>query len=292
MIAHYSFYMGKTVLIKTKWIFIIAMILLVTWFALKTPTHEGEWHALQAQLPVVERNSEGYQLSNIRNFRYDADGVPTSTDYLTQEYAVDQLVGVWLGLSHFAGYGFAHAFLSFEFVNPEADQGSHFLVLSVEARMRPEQSYSPFKGLFKTYQRINVLGTEEDIIGLRSHVRGEQVYLYPLTLPVEHQHYLFHSLMQETQTLNQQPAFYNTLLHNCVTSLLKHDPDYRFSRHMFDYRVLLPGFGDEFAQEKGWLEQGVDISLLRARGNVPDSVDPKGQGFSQLIRESRQGINL
>lgn len=261
------------------------MILLVAGLSFKRPTHEGEWHLLQAQLPSVDAVSEGYRLNNIRDFRYDADGMPTSTDYLTQEYAVDQLVGVWLGLSHFAGYGFAHAFLSFEFANPAADQDSHFLVVSVEARMRPDQAYNPFKGLFKTYQRMNVLGTEEDIIGLRSHVRGEQVYLYPLTLPVEHQHYLFHSLMQETQTLHQQPAFYNTLLHNCVTSLLKHDPDYRFSRHLFDYRVLLPGFGDAFAQEKGWLEQGVDISLIRFKGNVPAAIDPKQQGFSQQIRQ-------
>ncbi|WP_168926794.1 DUF4105 domain-containing protein [Nitrincola schmidtii] len=268
-----------------KWIFIALFLILLIWIIVKKPSHEGEWHPLQAQLPSVELVADRYKVSNIRDFLYDHEGSVTSANYLTQEYSLDQLIGVWLGLSHFAGYGFAHAFLSFEFANPDAKSDSVFLVVSVEARIRPEQRYSPLKGLFRNYQRINVLGTEEDIIGLRSYVRGEKVYLYPLTLPIEHQHYLFNSLMEETQTLNQQPAFYNTLLHNCVTSLLKHDPDYRFSRHMFDYRVLLPGFGDEFAQEKGWLEQGVDISLLRAKGRISASVNPQEQTFSELIRQ-------
>lgn len=285
MICHYYVQVSILVLMTKKWIFIALFLILLIWIIAKKPSHEGEWHPLQAQLPSVELVADRYKVSNIRDFRYDQEGSVTSANYLTQEYSLDQLIGVWLGLSHFAGYGFAHAFLSFEFANPDAESDSVFLVVSVEARMRPDQSYSPLKGLFRNYQRINVLGTEEDIIGLRSYSRGEQVYLYPLTLPIEHQQYLFHSLMEETQTLNQQPAFYNTLLHNCVTSLLKHDPDYRFSRHMFDYRVLLPGFGDEFAQEKGWLEQGVDISLLRAKGRVSASVDPQEQTFSELIRQ-------
>ncbi|TVQ71101.1 MAG: DUF4105 domain-containing protein [Oceanospirillales bacterium] len=275
-----------SVFITKKWIFIAFILIFFIWILIKKPTHEGEWHLFQTQLPSVEIDTDIYRVSHIRDFRYQNDGTPSSINYLTQEYELDQLVGVWLGLSHFAGYGFAHAFLSFEFANPEDSAASNFLVVSVEARLRPDQRYSPLKGLFQHYQRINVLGTEEDIIGLRSNHREEQVFLYPLTLPDEHQRYLFHSLMIETQSLNQQPAFYNTLLHNCVTSLLKHDPDYRFSRHMFDYRVLLPGFGDEFAQEKGWLEQGVDISLLRAKGRVLASVDPQEQTFSELIRKN------
>lgn len=286
MICHYYVQVSVAVLMTKKWIFIAILMVLFIWIIARKPTNEGEWHPLQTQLPSVELVADRYKVSNVRDFRYDQEGSVISANYLTQEYSLDQLVGVWLGLSHFSGYGFAHAFLSFEFANPDAESDSVFLVVSVEARMRPDQSYSPLKGLFRNYQRINVLGTEEDIIGLRSYVRGEQLFLYPLTLPIEHQHYLFHSLMMETQALYQQPAFYNTLLHNCVTSLLKHDPDYRFTRHMFDYRVLLPGFGDEFAQEKGWLEQGVDISSLRAKGRVPDSIDPQEQTFSELIRQN------
>lgn len=273
--------------VQKKWIFISLALIFIAWIAIQTPTQEGEWHPLQTRLPHVEVDADDYILSNIRDFRYDKDGTPLSTEYMTQHFALDQLTGVWLGLSHFATYGFAHAFLSFEFSNPEEADESTFLVVSVEARLRPDQRYSPMKGLFQQYQRINILGTEEDIIGLRSHVRGERVYLYELTLPEEQQVYLFQSLMQETQSLNEQPAFYNTLLHNCVTSLLKHDPDYRFSRHMFDYRVLLPGYGDEFAQEKGWISQDIFIDQLREKGLISPLVEPEKSGFSKRIRAGR-----
>src|SRR5690606_19116865 len=104
---------------------------------------------------------------------------------------------------------------SFEFSNNE------FLAASVEARLRPGQSYSPLMGLMRQYNKLIVLGSEADIIGLRSHIRAERVLLYPLQLNQAQMEYVFHSFMKDAQALEQQPGFYNTLLDNCTTNLLK-----------------------------------------------------------------------
>ncbi|WP_409526112.1 DUF4105 domain-containing protein [Nitrincola sp. MINF-07-Sa-05] len=263
---------------------LLPLMLLGLWLLIQQPQHGGEWHPLQTRLPAVEQQGNDHHISNIRNFRYREDGTPASADYFDRSYNTEHLQRVWFGLSHFADHGFAHAFLSFEFANDDSEQGVDYLVASVEARLRPDQTYSPFVGLLRQYNRMIVLGTEEDIIGLRSHVRNERVFLYEMTLTQEQQQHLFRGMMSDVASLTETPAFYNTLLHNCVTSLLRHDPDYRVWRHLFDYRVLLPGYGDGFAQDKGWLPQDIELDQLRSENRVVQQHDPLDDDFSVLIR--------
>ena len=70
----------------------------------------------------------------------------------------------------------AHTLVSFGF-----DDGQ-FLCVSVEARRRRWQSYSPLLGLFRSYQLFFVLGDERDIVRLRTNIRHEQVYMYRVRL--------------------------------------------------------------------------------------------------------------
>lgn len=256
------------------------------WLGLK-PSHHGEWQLLQQQLPVVESGQDErgdfYRIGNLRDFRYSPDGAVAQADYREGRYDAADLKRVWLGISHFGGYGLAHTFLSFEFANDD------FLVASVEARLRPEQSYSPFMGLVRQYNKIIVLGSEADIIGLRSHVRAERVLLYPLELDQAQQVYVFSSMMKDAQALAQQPDFYNTLLDNCTTNLLKYDPGYRFYTSLLDYRLLLPGFSDAVAHKKGWISAVQPLATLRLQATI-DVVagGPEREDFSRLIRRGYQ----
>ena len=243
------------------------------------PTHEGPWIQAQAELPGVEIADERvFNLLQIRDFRYHSDTSIASADYRDATYELDALERIWLGVSHFSGMGLAHAFVSFEFA------GGEFLAVSFEARLRPGQSYSPVKGLLNQYPKILVLGTEEDILGLRSHVRKERVLLYELQLTQSQQAYLFTGLMHDVAEIEASPRFYNTLLDNCVTSLLRHDPEYHGLKGLLDYRVLLPGFGDGFAQEKGWIRDDLSLAQLRLESLVDATIDPMEANFSQRIR--------
>lgn len=248
-----------------------------------TPTHEGEWTRVQQRLPgvqlVSDSRGEFYQVKNFRDFRYDEDGAVAVENYLDKEYAPADLRRVWFGISHFGGYGFAHTFLSFEFADDD------FLVLSIEARLRPTQSYDPFLGLVRQYHKIIVLGSESDIIGLRTHSRGERVLLYPLQLQPAQAEFLLRALMDDVQQLAAQPEFYNTLLDNCATGLLKHTPDYRVYSPLLDYRLMLPGYSDAVVQEKGWIDTRVPLTELRALAQIDVTLTlPAADDFSQAIR--------
>lgn len=260
------------------------LILFFMYLFTRVPTHEGEWSLLQTRLPQVELRQDEetsfYRIENLRDFRYHPDGRVQRAEYRTADFSPADLQQVWLGISHFGDYGLAHTFLSFEFANDQ------FLAASVEARTRPGQSYNPFLGLMRQYNKIVVLGTEVDIIGLRTHIRGERVLLYPLQLNAEERQYLFNAMMVDAQQIARQPGFYNTLLDNCTTNLLKHDPDYRFYTSLLDYRLLLPGFSDEVMQEKGWLGMGEPFIDLRVRATInAHLISHEAESFSRAIRQ-------
>lgn len=257
------------------------------WSALR-PTHEGVWQSLQSRLPIVTidqgENGDIYRIDNLRDFRYHPDGAIATPQYFSAQYQPADLQQVWLGISHFGGYGFAHTFLSFEFSE------QLFLVASVEARLRADQSYNPLFGLVRQYNKLVVLGSEADVIGLRSHIRSERVLLYPLTLSKEQMQYLFRAVMVDAQQLSMRPSFYNTLLDNCTTNLLKHDPDYHVYNSLIDYRLLLPGYSDAVVQERGWMPDGASLESLRQRATVvvTEKVGLDAEGFSQAIRRGWQ----
>jgi hypothetical protein len=264
-------------------LYVLLALLLVYFFTL-TPTHEGEWSPLQQRLPLVEADENDvethYRIHHVRDFRYNDDGSVHSADYRAKIYVPADLQQVWFGISHFGNHGLAHTFLSFEFT------GDHFLAASIEARMRPLQHYNPVKGLLRQYNKLVVLGTEADIIGLRTHIRKERVLLYPLQLSAAQRDYLFKAIIKDAQAIDQKPAFYNTLFDNCATNLLKHDPEYRFYTSLADYRLLLPGFSDEVVQEKGWIDPTKSIADLRLTAQIDLShVDVDAENFSRAIRQ-------
>lgn len=258
---------------------LVSLIVAVLVFRL-TPSHEGDWGALQGRIPTVTRGPEGqYAISGIRDFRYNSDGSVAESRYLDEQIDLAGLQRIWLGISHFAPMGLAHTFLSFEF----SDQ--RFLVASVEARLNASQSYSPLKGLLRRYHKMIVLGTEADIIGLRSHIRQEQVLLYPLQLTKDEQEYVLRAILNDVQAIEQQPAFYNTLLDNCLTNLVKHDPDFRHWWSLTDYRLLLPGFSDGLAWERGWINNSLTLGEARQRAEIdPAETEPADGAFSMKIR--------
>lgn len=265
-------------------VLLISFALFFMFLFFQTPTHDGEWSRLQTRLPLVtlQQNSPSpiYHIENLRDFRYHADGSVQSANYRSAEFSPAHLQQIWLGISHFGNYGFAHTFLSFEFSDDK------FLAVSVEARLRPTQTYNPLLGLLRQYNKMVVLGTEADIIGLRTHIRKERVLLYPLQLNAQQRDYLFHAVMSDAQQIVGQPEFYNTLLDNCATNLIKHDPNYRFYTSLLDYRLLLPGYADEVMQEKGWVQADQPIVELRKRAVIDaELMSLDATDFSRVIRQ-------
>jgi len=100
--------------------------------------------------------------------------------------------------------------------------------------------------------------------------------------------------MQRINKLAQQPEFYNTLTNNCTTNIFDHVQELQSSQSAMDviqynWQVLLPGYSDRFAFDKGLLKTNLSFKETKQLAFVNDLAalhfdDPL---FSQKIR-SRQ----
>lgn len=258
----------------------IAVLGLALFLALQTPSNQGDWQIQHRVLPQVTVVGDRIDVDRVRDFRYHADESVAAENYLDTSFKLSNLSATWLGISHFGGNGMAHVLLSFEFLT-----GSP-LVVSIEARLENEDlEYHPIKGLLRSYTKTIVLGTERDVIGLRSHVRGERVHLYRLNITALQARALLLNYLRTAEALNTEPAFYNTLIDNCMTGLLAESQRYRRLRSWLDYRIVLPGFADELAQQEGLIEQHTSITELRRQSLIdPAAVDISAPNFSNAIR--------
>src|SRR6202011_265185 len=124
---------------------------------------------------------------------------------------LDRLQTVDMIMSYWSGRSIAHMLISFGF-----DDGS-YVVFSVEVRRRKTQEFSEIGGFFKEFELSIVAADERDVIRVRTNVRGEDVHLYRLQLPVSAMRSLFLGYVGEANSLVQTPRFYNTVTVNCTT---------------------------------------------------------------------------
>jgi len=222
-----------------------------------------------------------FTVHNVRDFRYGADRRVVSFDYREQSYNLDNLQRGWFGLSHFGPLGLAHSFLSFEF--NDGDQ-TRYLALSIEGRLRPDQRYKPLAGLFRRYTKISIFSTEQDVIGLRSHLRGERVLLYPVNTTRDDLEEFFLAVVEDTNELHEAPAFYNTVLDNCLTNLLKHTALME-NIGFVDLRVLLPGRTDRLTYALDITPTNLPFDEARQRATInPALSEIDDPGFSASLR--------
>lgn len=264
-------------------LFALAAFIIVwaIYVAAKEPTNDADWQKQYAVLPTIQIDQDVISISNVRDFRYNADQSILEPSYLNESYSLSALKDVWYGISHFGKNGLAHVLLSFEF---EDDQ---FLAVSIEARLQEKDvdGYSPLKGLFGNYTKTIVLATEQDVIGLRTHIRGEPFYLYKLKIPELYRKTLLLNYLREAQTLNTQPAFYNSVINNCMTGLLAESNRFRSMSSWLDKRIFLPGNSDHLAYELEFIDTSLPFETLRKQALIEPSVtELDTSNFSKNIR--------
>lgn len=259
----------------------VFVAVLFVWLQLQVPSNDGLWQEAQGRTSRVDFVGRTFTVHDVRDFRYGADRRAVSRNYVDQTYHLDNLNRGWFGLSHFGPMGLAHTFLSFEFNDGSS---TRYLVLSVEGRLRPDQRYKPLVGLFRRYTKISIFATEQDVIGVRSHVRGERVLLYPIDISRGDLRAYFLALVEDANELYEAPAFYNTVLDNCLTNLLKHS-GLMEKLSLADLRILLPGRSDRLTYAMGIIPTDLPFEEARQRATVDPSLseidDPN---FSASLR--------
>lgn len=257
----------------------LGVVVLAATVFLKTPRHDRNWKVEHAILPKTEFTSDTVTIKNVRSFSYGPDGGVIEASYYDGTYDLSKLTGVWYGISHFYGFGLAHTFLSFGF------EDGKFLTISVEARQEVGETYHPIDGLMGEYELIYVIGDERDIIGLRSHIREEAVYLYEVRVSNNVAREVLVELLAVVNEIYERPRFYNTLTDNCTSSLMRHARRLSFWNRNFNYKLLLPGYSDELAYDLGIIANDQPLQQVRAQARVdPNSTAIEDPNFSRLIR--------
>ena len=224
-----------------------------------SPSGSGSFVAGHTVQPEAVFHGSTVTIRGFRDFVYRSD---TDFDerYVERAFDLDQVRSVWYVLTPFSEdwRGPAHSFLSFGFAD------STFLSISVEARRELDEEYSMLGGLLHRYSLLYVIGSEEDLVGVRALHRDPAVLVYPIRATSEASRTLLVEMLERANALRENPEFYNTLINNCTTNILDHvnrvapgDPI------PYGPRVLLPGYSDQLAYERGLID--TDLSLEEAR---------------------------
>jgi hypothetical protein len=251
---------------------------LLIWWAGIAPSNNRVWSDDVARLLTGTVQGSEVTLDNVRDFSWRSDD-DYDARWETRRYDLDHLVSADAVLSYWGSKAIAHAMISFGF-----DDGSH-VVFSVEIRKKRGEQYSSVGGFFRQFETILVAADERDIIRVRTNVRGEDDYLYPLRMDKPVMRSLFLSYVQAANTLTDTPEFYNTITSNCTTIV------YRMARQIdpglpWDMRLLLTGYLPEYLYKVGALDRSVSVEQLRQRGRITDRArnTKPGDDFSKAIR--------
>ena len=235
----------------------------VAWTSIR-PSHDRGWIPEQRRLPHAAIDGDAVTIHDIRDFRWGADAA-LRENWDTRSYDLGELETVWYVLTPFSTdwRGPAHAFLSFGFRD-----GRH-VGISVEARREQGESYSMLRGALKRFEIMYVIGDERDLIHLRV-ARGEDVYVYPIRATRQQVRALFTAMLERANQLRAQPEFYGTLRNNCTTNVLDHVNSVATQRIPYGRKVLLPGYSDQLAHERGLIDTNLTLEQARIRFRVND----------------------
>lgn len=180
---------------------------------------------------------------------------------------------------------FTHLIVSFVFTDGPP------LAVSVEVRREKGEEWSSIAGFFKSTELAYVAADERDVIGLRTHVRGEDVRLYRLRATKTQARDVLMAYFADINSLAKTPRWYDTLTVNCTTLVFRlvraSGAGWGFAIPL-DYRLLLTGRLPEYLQALGALRSDVPLPELARRSRISESArtisldDPV---FSAKIRE-------
>jgi hypothetical protein len=252
--------------------------LLLAWWAAIRPGNGRDWAGDVARQLTGEVRGNVVVLRDVRDFTWRSDN-DYDARWETRRYDLGHLVSADAVLSHWGSAAIAHAMISFGF-----DDGRH-LVFSVEIRKRRGQTFSSIGGFFKDFETTLVAAPESDLIRVRTNVRGEDDYLYPLSISRAAMRALFLSYVATANRLAAAPAFYNTVTSNCATVV------YRMARQLdpglpLDVRLLFTGYLPGYLYKIGALDHRLTLRQWNEHARITERAraSKPGEDFSAAIR--------
>lgn len=230
--------------------------------ALRSPSLDRTWDEdVRVLTGVATAPDGGVLLEEVRDWRYTRDAV-VSKAYRPVRYEPSDVQGLWmyeqaLGL----GGRIAHTFLVFEF--PESYGENRWLGISVETRREVGEQYSIVRGVLRGFEVTHIWATEEDLVRRRVEYLDYPLVRYPVTVPTEVIGRIFEQFAAETNALATTPRWYNTLLTNCTSALIRYVNQIEPGAIPWHYSFVLTGRADDYLNRLGYIDIGKAQAITR-----------------------------
>ena len=239
----------------------LLLVLLLT--AMKSPSLEREWDEdvrVLAGIDVLPGGS--VTLTNIRDWRYAVDSI-LARSYFDATYDPADIIDVWMYEQILDGDRglIAHTFVVFEFDSTYADR--RWLGLSVETRREVGETYSLVGGMLRRFEVTHIWATERDLVTRRVQYLDYPLTRYRLVLTPDQRARIFTRFAEETRELGEEPGWYNTVLRNCTSSLVRYANESRPGAIPWHHSWVLTGGMDDHLARLGFLDRASALHVAR-----------------------------
>ncbi|MDT3683936.1 MAG: DUF4105 domain-containing protein [Pseudorhodoplanes sp.] len=257
----------------------------VAWWIAIPPSHDRNWRPEFAVMPRAHIDGDHVRLTGVRDFDYRTRNDFT-VRYEEREVQLSHLTGLDFYVSYWREGLVAHTFLSFIFDNAPP------LSISIETRPEVGEGFAPVASMFKQFELIYVVGSERDLVGVRTNHRRETTYLYRLNTSAEDARRLLLIYLARINELADRPEFYHLLSNNCTLNIIRY-ANAAGRQGRFDLRHLFNGLIDSYLYHSGRVNTDLPFDELRRRSLINAAAQAAGDApdFSQRIRASLPTIS-
>ena len=166
------------------------------------------------------------------------------------------------------------------------------LSISIETRPEVGEGFAPVASMFKQFELIYVVGSERDLVGVRTNHRRETTYLYRLNTSAEDARRLLLIYLARINELADRPEFYHLLSNNCTLNIIRY-ANAAGRQGRFDLRHLFNGLIDSYLYHSGRVNTDLPFDELRRRSLINAAAQAAGDtpDFSRRIRASLPTIS-
>ena len=266
--------------------FAAAVVLWTLWWASIRALPRRTWVPENARQATGEITGERATIHDVRNFNwrgrqdFDARWEEAQVDMEAIE-AVDLFVSTW------GDPRIAHLIVSFVFRDAPP------LAFSIETRRETDESWAALAGFMKSYELIVIAARENDVIRVRTNIRGETVRRYRLRTTAGMRRRLFVQYMRRMNALAQRPRFYNTLFANCTTEVAR---IVRASgrRLPWAWPIVVSGYVPRYFHAKGLIDPSRHFEEIEREADIGARARDESAGteFSVRIRQSVAAVEV
>jgi Domain of unknown function (DUF4105) len=252
----------------------------VAWWIAIPPSHDRPWRPEVAVMPRAFIEGDRVRLTGVRNFDYRSRNDFT-VRYEELEVSLSRLSGLDFYVSYFMEGPVGHTFLSFIFDNAPP------LTISIETRPEVGEGFAPIASMFKQFELIYVVGSERDLVGVRTNHRREPTYLYRLNTSPDDTRRLLLVYLDRINELADRPEFYHLLTNSCTINIIRY-ANAAGREGRFNIRHLLNGLIDSYLYHSGRVDTTLPFLELRQRSLINEAAQAAdgSSDFSERIRAS------